>query len=140
VFLIGFPLLIIPLAIYNMIAFLTPGVLWTDKVITARLVSGAEWTMTFGDALLTLALLLLLIEIFKAARAGAKSLVDHFLSLLVFMLAAAEFVMVSQAASSTFLMLCLVCLVDALGGFSLGRRKKLHAISDDIPDGEKAQP
>ena len=29
-YLIGFPLLVIPFAIYNMIAFLTPGVSWTD--------------------------------------------------------------------------------------------------------------
>ena len=28
-FLIGFPLLVIPFAIYNMIAFLMPGVSWT---------------------------------------------------------------------------------------------------------------
>ena len=30
-YLIGFPLLVIPFAIYNMIAFLTPGVNWTDQ-------------------------------------------------------------------------------------------------------------
>ena len=28
-FVLGFPLLLIPFAIYNMIAFLTPGVSWT---------------------------------------------------------------------------------------------------------------
>ena len=30
-YLIGFPLLVIPFAIYNMIAFLTPGLNWTDS-------------------------------------------------------------------------------------------------------------
>ena len=29
---IGFPLLLIPFAIYNMIAFLTPGVSWTGAI------------------------------------------------------------------------------------------------------------
>ena len=33
-YLIGFPLLVIPFAIYNMIAFLTPGVGWTDAMTT----------------------------------------------------------------------------------------------------------
>ena len=31
-YLIGFPLLVVPFAIYNMIAFLTPGMSWTDTV------------------------------------------------------------------------------------------------------------
>ena len=30
-YLIGFPLLVIPFAIYNMIAFLMPGLTWTDQ-------------------------------------------------------------------------------------------------------------
>ena len=51
-YLIGFPLLIIPFAIYNMIAFLTPGVNWTDKVPTIHLVSGQDWTVTPEDLLL----------------------------------------------------------------------------------------
>ena len=33
-YLIGFPLLLIPFAIYNMIAFLMPGVSWTDTLTT----------------------------------------------------------------------------------------------------------
>ena len=41
-FLIGIPLLIIPFAIYNMIAFLTPTLSWTDKVATIHLISGQD--------------------------------------------------------------------------------------------------
>ena len=36
-YLLGFPLLLIPFAIYNMIAFLTPGVSWTAPVTTGVL-------------------------------------------------------------------------------------------------------
>ena len=39
-YLIGFPLLVIPFAIYNMIAFLTPGVNWTDTITSVQLMSG----------------------------------------------------------------------------------------------------
>ena len=45
-FLVGFPLLIIALAIYNMIAFLTPGVNWTDTITSVHLISGATWSVT----------------------------------------------------------------------------------------------
>ena len=86
-FLIGFPLLIIPLAIYNMIVFLTPGVLWTDKVATVAMPSQAEWAITFGDVVIASALFLLFIEALKASRAAGKPMLDHFLSMLVFLAA-----------------------------------------------------
>ena len=58
-FMIGFPLLLIPFAIYNMIAFLMPGVTWTGVISTVHMISGADWTMTAGDMLIAFAILLL---------------------------------------------------------------------------------
>ena len=46
---VGFPLLLIPLAIYNIIVFLMPGVSFTDPLVKLALVSGAEWTVTLSD-------------------------------------------------------------------------------------------
>jgi hypothetical protein len=122
VFFVGIPLLIIALAIYNMIAFLTPGVQWSEKVVTVPLLSGAEWSMTIGDALIVLALLMLMMEIVKAARRG-KSMVDHVLSLIVLGIAVGELLRVPQAANSTFAILTVICLVDLLGGYSMGMRR-----------------
>ena len=93
---VGFPLLLIPLAIYNIIVFLMPGVSFTDPLVKLALMSGAEWTVTLSDVLLTLAILLLLAEVIKGARPGAKYLTDHLLSLIVFGAAAAEFVHVAE--------------------------------------------
>ena len=81
---VGFPLLLIPLAIYNIIVFLMPGVSFTDPLVKLTLVSGAELPVTLGDVLLTLGILLLLAEVIKGARPGAKYLTDHLLSLIVF--------------------------------------------------------
>ena len=67
-FMLGFPLLLIPFAIYNIIAFLIPGVTWTDVVSTVHMISGADWTMSAGDMLVTLAIVLLCGEMIKSTR------------------------------------------------------------------------
>ena len=121
-YLIGFPLLIIPFAIYNMIAFLTPGVNWTDVFTSVELMSGATWTVTTEDLLVGLALILLPLEIFKAARIGNRSIVDHILSMTLFVVMLIEFLMVRQAGTSTFFLLLMVCAVDVIGGFIITLR------------------
>jgi hypothetical protein len=126
VFLIGFPLLIIPLAIYNMIVFLTPGVQWTDKVATISMPSHTEWPITFGDVLIAIALFLLFVEGLKASRAAGKPMVDHLLSMLVFIGALAEFLLVKEAATSTFAVITAICLVDLAEGLAISGRAARH--------------
>jgi len=123
VFLVGIPLLIVPFAIYNMIAFLTPGVTWTDPIAAISMMSGAKWAITPEDALLTFAILLLFIEIFKAARSSSsRGVVDHLLSMLVFIAMLVEFLLVPQAATSTFFLLMMITFVDVIGGFAIAAR------------------
>jgi len=117
---VGFPLLLIPLAIYNIIVFLMPDVSFTDPLVKLTLMSGAEWTVTLSDVLLTLAILLLLAEVIKGARPGAKYLTDHLLSLIVFGAAAAEFVLWPKFGTSTYFLLTALALVDFLSGLALG--------------------
>ena len=81
---VGFPLLLIPLAIYNIIVFLMPGVSFAEPLVTLPLTSGAQWPVTLSDVLLALGILMLLLEVIKGARPGAKFLTDHLLSLIVF--------------------------------------------------------
>ncbi len=143
---IGFPLLLIPLAIYNIVAFLMPGVSFTAAVTTVHLLSGTEWPMTFGDLLLVLGLLLLLFEVIKAARPGTKFLTDHLLSLLVFGGALAEFLLLSPFGTSTFFLLTALTAVDFLvGALSALRHRKYYAVDDapvdhyDTPRGDELE-
>jgi hypothetical protein len=116
---IGFPLLLIPLAIYNIIVLLMPGVSFADPLVRLTLVSGAEWPVTLSDVLLVLAILMLLLEVFKGARPGAKYLTDHLLSLILFGAAAAEFVLWPKFGTSTYFLLVLLALTDFLSGVGM---------------------
>ena len=121
---VGFPLLLIPVAIYNIIVFLMPGVSLAEPVVRLTLWSGAEWPLTLSDMLLALAILLLLLEVIKGARPGAKYLTDHLLSLIVFGGAAAEFLLWPRFGTSTYFLLTLLALVDFLSGIALRARGK----------------
>ena len=123
---VGFPLLLIPLAVYNIIVFLMPGVSVTEPLFRLPLMSGTEWPVTLSDMLVALGMLLLLLEIIKGARPGAKYLMDHLLSLVVFGAAAAEFVLWPKFGNSTFFLLTLLALVDFLGGIALRVRRSVQ--------------
>jgi hypothetical protein len=116
-FVLGFPLLLIPFAVYNMIAFLTPGVSWTTSVATVHMMSGQDWVLTWEDLLLAFAILLLAVEIMKSTRMGMRSIVDHVLAMALFIAMLVEFLLVRQAGTSTFFLLMMIALVDVLGGF-----------------------
>ncbi|MCK1517790.1 hypothetical protein IVB22_35965 [Bradyrhizobium sp. 190] len=126
---VGFPLLLIPLAIYNIIVFLMPDVSFTDPLVKVPLMSGAEWAVTLSDVLLTLGILLLLAEVIKGARPGAKYLTDHLLSLIVFGAAAAEFVLWPKFGTSTYFLLTALSLVDFLSGLALRTRRRAVAVT-----------
>ena len=139
-FLIGFPLLVVPLAIYNIIALLMPGVGWTSPLASIVLPSQAEWALTMSDALIGLALFLLILEAVKATRIHGRPLMDHLLSALVFLVSVAEFLLVKQAATATFAAIAAICLVDVLAGLAICRttRRDRRAVAASEP--AAAQP
>ncbi len=130
---LGFPLLLIPFAIYNMIAFIVP-MDWGTKLYTFQLKSGLEWTPTLGDAFLVFSLLMLMFEFIKATSHG-KSIVEHFLSIVLAAGAAAEFVMVDKADTSVFVLLVAICFVDMFAGFaaSLRRARRAYVAEAAVP-------
>lgn len=141
---IGFPLLLVPFAIYNMIAFLTP-MDWATKLYSVQLSSGVVWEPTVGDAFIVFSLVMLLFEFIKSTRHG-KSFVEHFLSLLLAAGATAEFVLVdparimktgsvTPAANSVFVLLIAIIFVDLLAGFaaSLRRARRAVVVPEPVP-------
>ena len=117
-----FPLLLIPLAVVNIIAFLMPTVSIGAPIYTVPLMSGVSWTITFADALLAFSMLLMFFEAAKTVRPNGKYLTDHLLSFLLLGGAAAEFVMLPQFGNSTFFLLTVLAFVDFVSGISLRLR------------------
>jgi hypothetical protein len=133
-FILGFPLLLLPFAVYNMIAFLTPGVSWTATATTVHMMSGQEWLLTWEDLLIAVAIFLLWIEIVKATRLGMRGIMDHILAMALFIGMLVEFLLVKQAGTSTFFLLMIICLVDVLAGFIIGIRSSQRRVEIEEPE------
>jgi hypothetical protein len=127
---VGVPLLIVPFAIYNIFAFLIPGVNWGAPIASVTLHSGAQWQIAPGDILIAFSILILLVELVKLTRLGFRSWVDHLLSLMLFAGMTAEFVMVQAVATPTFFLLLVISFVDFVGGIvsAFGARSRRRAM------------
>src|SRR3954447_24969501 len=117
-YLVAFPLLLVPFALYNMVAFLLNMELST-RMFSIPLLSGARMEVNVGDILVLIAVLLLYVEILKATRMSSKAIMDHVLSMILFMGMFVEFIVVQKAATSTFLILLALSFVDVIGGFTV---------------------
>jgi len=134
-FVLGFPLLLIPLVIYNIVAFIfrLPDDIWTTQAATVHMMSGQDWVLTWEDLLLAFSIFLLWIEIIKSTRMGMRSIMDHILAMALFVTMLVEFLLVRQAGTSTFFLLMVIALVDVLAGFIVSIRssqRRLEIESD----------
>ena len=133
-FLIGIPLLIIPVAIYHMLVLLMPDVRLNDPVVTLNMVSGAALSISLSDILIMIALVCLFFEIFKATRTGNRSIIDHMLSMVLFVVILIEFILWKPFGTSTFAIFLAISLVDVVGGFTISIRTARRDFSVEQPD------
>src|SRR5215510_13940693 len=128
------PLLIIPFALYNIIAYL----LNTDfhqTMFSVPLLSGHLMDVSTGDLLVLFGVLLLYIEILKSTRFSSKAIVDHVLSIILFIFMIVEFIVAEKAATSTFLILTCLSFVDVVGGFTITIRTAQRDVTFEGPEG-----
>ena len=120
------PLLIIPFILYNLgltgLFGTGAGDPWASEIVSVSMMSGGVWTMTLGDLLIVVALILLFVEMIKSTRTSNASVVDHLLSTFVFVAFLVEFLLVQGAAHSVFFTLMVIALFDVLAGFSVALR------------------
>lgn len=123
----SFPLMIFAVLAYNVAAF--GGFMFAGqpdgmmKLLAAGhpvpMFSGDVWSFTLGDTIVLLGFVLLFVEIIKATRTTSVEIVNHAFSVLVFIGALVEFLVVHNFATSVFFFLVLMCLFDVIAGYTI---------------------
>jgi hypothetical protein len=132
-YLIAFPLLLLPFVLYMMVTFLLDMEL-TTPLFNVPLLSGRTMAVSTGDFLVLLGIFLLYLEILKATRLASRAIMDHILSFVLFIVMIIVFIAVPRAASATFMMLLGLSCVDVLGGFTVTVRTAQRDIAVDRPE------
>jgi hypothetical protein len=116
-----------------MIAFLL-SLEFSTPLFNVPLLSERSMSVNTGDMLVILAVLLLYLEILKATRLSSKGIMDHVLSMILFLGMTIEFIAVRQAATSTFLILVALAFVDVIGGFTISIRTAQRSVMVEETD------
>lgn len=112
----AFPLLCLPLFLYAFLAY-TIGSDWTTSVAATPTMSGTAWTITIGDVFTWGSIALLFVEIVKATATNSRAIMNHALSIIVFIAGFALFVTNGTFVNSVFFTFVLFTLVDTVAGF-----------------------
>lgn len=133
----AFPLFLIPVAIYCAVALTTGGdpvtimqgadvlsdkasplmAILGEKAFTVPMIAGdIEWVMTKGDALLLISIAVLFMEILKSTSTGTATIMNHAMSMIVFIVCLMLFLLHPNFATSTFFIITVMALLDVLAG------------------------
>ena len=118
----AFPLLALPVVIYNLVAltfsqgFKSSSRL-SQSLFSISMTSRVEWAISSGDLILAVALVVLFIELLKSTTSHRVVIVNHALSMILFVACLVEFLLAPAFATSTFFLLTLMVVLDVLAGF-----------------------
>lgn len=121
----AFPLLALPVIVYNLLALTMAG---GFKSLTAQadlgrqmfsihMASGSAWPVGLGDLILAGSLVVLFVELLKSTTSQRVAIINHTLSMVLFIICLIEFLLFPSFATSTFFLLMLMVLLDFLAGF-----------------------
>ena len=122
-----FPLMIIPVIIYNVLALGGNAFSTVDALrerldtdfMAVHMTSGVPWDITPGHALITLSLMMLFFELLKSTGTGRAAVMNHAFSMILFIVCLVEFMMFPAFATSVFFLVMLMTLLDVMAGFML---------------------
>tara|TARA_R110002020_G_scaffold13224_8_gene47702 strand:+ start:842 stop:1270 length:429 start_codon:yes stop_codon:yes gene_type:complete len=124
-FFLVFPLMLIPVALYNILA-VSGSAFSTAAEIRARLdtdfqsipmISGSIWQITPGHMLITLSLIMLFFEMIKSTGTDHTAVMNHAFSMVLFIICLVEFLMFPAFGTSVFFIIGLMALLDVMAGF-----------------------
>jgi hypothetical protein len=112
------PLIGVLAVVYLIVAAVFETVLAKNLFILA-LPSTAEWRFDVRDLFEVLGLGLLYLEILKSTHSGRHQIVEHIVSMLVFIGCLLLFLLVKKTGSSTFLLITVMAGIDVVAGFTV---------------------
>ncbi len=120
------PLLALPVLFYNfVVAFMLPGGFgsveandaMTRVLVSIPMTSGGHWALTLGDLMIFASLVILFIELLKSTTSQRIAIINHSLSMILFIVCLIEFLLSRAFSTSAFFLLSMMVLLDVLAGF-----------------------
>lgn len=124
--LIALPLLLIPVVLYNIVVLSSmmgasgsaaADAALREPMFSIPMASGASWNVGPGDLILFLALILLFFELLKSTSSQKVAIVNHALSMILFVGVLMQFLLMKGFATSTFFLIVVMVMLDVLAGF-----------------------
>ena len=121
----AFPLLALPVLVYNLIVLTVAGGFGSDRaqyrlteqLFTIHMTSKADWVVSLGDLMLAGSLVVLFVELLKSTTSRRVAIINHSLSMLLFIVCLVEFLLGPAFATSVFFLMTIMVLLDVLAGF-----------------------
>jgi hypothetical protein len=122
----AFPLLALVVLIYNLVVAagvtgglhaVDAGAQLSESLFVIHMTSGADWPVSLGDLLLGASLIVLFIELLKATTSRKAAIINHSLSMVLFIVCLVEFLLFQAFATSVFFLISVMVLLDVLAGF-----------------------
>jgi hypothetical protein len=121
----AFPLLVIPITLYALFAFFqilgdNPAgahQALANELLSLPLPSGQHWAVGLGDLYIVLGLFMLFFELVRSTTSNRTAIINHSLSMIVFVIALVLFLLMPGFSTSTFFLLVIMTLLDVLAGF-----------------------
>lgn len=135
-----FPVILIAVVLYNLTLFGGAAAGQHDMAailaqnFTIHLFSGDGWKVTLGDLFVTLSLILLFMEVLKSTRSTSREILNHALSMLTFIGALAEFLVLKGFGTSVFFFITAMCLFDVVAGYTISIIAAKRDVAFEEPD------
>jgi hypothetical protein len=121
------PLLLLPVAAYNLLAVTLTGgfgstaanLRLTAPLFELHTAPGGLWPVSIADLLLAASLVVMFVELLKSTYDRRIAIVNHALSIALFVGCLAEILLAAAFATSTFFLITLMVLLDVVAGFML---------------------
>ena len=113
-----FPFMVLAVVAYGFTVAVS-GVPLGSEIAGFNLPSATRFSLTVSELLLAISTIVLFFEIMNATSAKSSSILNHGLSMLVFIVSFIMFLLVPGFGTGTFLIITLMALVDVVAGYSI---------------------